>query len=248
MAHKQVDAVYCSAAPVDSRVPESADSAFLVPDWRHQLGVNEKIVFPPPAAVPTTGDSAAARMMKQGLKSVQPDAVGAAKRNARNMRVRFPCVLGEDDAAEWHSDSDGGPPGSAEDDIGEEPGPAIVDPAPPAAPQVPDPALPQNQQIPWGPFPWSLSKLMTGGVFSGWGANCLCHHNHGDAVRCTKSFLFSTNTEAETRCIAKKWLLMGVEIPKWDPDGRQQHVIDIRRNQIPLVDEDVLDAAADALL
>jgi hypothetical protein len=41
---------------------------------------------------------------------------------------------------------------------------------------------------------------------------------------------------------------MGVEIPTWDPDGRQQHVIDIRRNQIPLVDEDVLDAAADALL
>ena len=54
------------------------------------------------------------------------------------------------------------------------------------------------------------------------------------------------NTEPETRCIAKQWLLMGHEIRK-GTQQRPKHVRGVTRDSIPVVDEETLDIMAASL-
>ena len=74
-----------------------------------------------------------------------------------------------------------------------------------------------------------------------------CHKNDHDPLQCKRAFTFSSNTFDETRCIAKKWLLMGVDIAASEPDARDQHLRHIARGDIPIVDEAMLDAEAASL-
>ena len=121
----------------------------------------------------------------------------------------------------------------------EHPDPEEAQPVPP--PALPMPPVPVGA-VRWGP--WSISPVNRQGIHTGWGGNCLCHTNGGGGNPCQKNMAFGANTSQETRCLIKKWLLMGRDIATAGPQSRTQHAIDIRRSMIPLEDEASLDALA----
>ena len=100
--------------------------------------------------------------------------------------------------------------------------------------------------MPWGP--WSISEVWSGDVHVGWGANCCRHRNSWEGNPCKRSFRWAGYTEEQTRCQAKQWLLMGVGIRSQLRNGKQKHLSDIKREDIPLLPEAELDARAAALL
>ena len=100
----------------------------------------------------------------------------------------------------------------------------------------------------FGPF--SVSRVLRNGICIGWGGSCHQHRNVYDEqdTLCKRCFGFLPGeSEEHTRCLAKKWLLMGTRIPSGAPVGRHNHLLEIARDAIPVVDEQTLDAKAYAL-
>ena len=67
------------------------------------------------------------------------------------------------------------------------------------------------------------------------------HTDVGSMNPCRKTFRALHGDDGEARCLAKQWLLMGMDISAAALDGRTRHVYDIRRADIPLVPEADLD-------
>ena len=247
-----VDEIYVSEAPIDiARIADSANAVYLSDQWRSEMALAERIVYPVPASQATKPDAHAKRM-KDGLHSVQESAGSETKKknDADKCLMLMPSAPDADGEIEEFSDaSSAGGHAMSETESIPEAGPSFA--GPPAIVPGPDDggilASDGNGPFPFGP--WSISVIRFGGVQIGWGANCHCHFNeHGPFIDCKKTFNFASNTVAHTRCLAKQWLLMGVGIPRVGPEVRSQHVLKIRRQDVPLIDEADLDQQAAALL
>ena len=102
----------------------------------------------------------------------------------------------------------------------------------------------RSRLIPFGR--WSISAVMHRGVHTGWGANCNSHY--GSHLNCKKSFAAGAGGLDEARCLAKAWLLRGLDLSPASPTGRTDHVHSIGRAQlVPLEPEAVLDERASRL-
>ena len=108
--------------------------------------------------------------------------------------------------------------------------------------------------IPFGP--WTISQIWSKKQHTGWGANCCRHFSDGPVCLSCKKNIQARKVggvivpgaldEAERLC--KQWLLLGVTIRVSDPAGRQQHVLDITRDKIPLRSHAELDAEAATMM
>ena len=86
-------------------------------------------------------------------------------------------------------------------------------------------------------------------VLVGYGANCHRHRNTWQpGAACKRAFRFCGNTPDETRCLAKKWLLMGLPICSGLRNGKFKHLSNIAREDIPIVPEGELDRRAAELV
>ncbi|CAK0899303.1 unnamed protein product [Prorocentrum cordatum] len=87
------------------------------------------------------------------------------------------------------------------------------------------------------------------GKFVGYGGNCYRHRNTWQpGASCQRAFTFYGNTPEQTRCLAKKWLLMGVGIRSDLKNGKFRHLSEIKRSDIPLIPEAELDRLAAELV
>jgi hypothetical protein len=85
------------------------------------------------------------------------------------------------------------------------------------------------------------------GKHVGWGGNCNNHRPELQGATCKRQFRYCKNSDSETRRIAKKWLLMGLDIPEGDQHGCTNHILRIPRKSILLVEESILDKEANEL-
>ncbi len=249
---ERLQRVALSSAPVDdSVVPASASSVRLVADWQIQLFNSEHDVYPLPKGAGHK-ISAAMKVMKAGLKScADVDKAAAVKiKHPKSVGPKgHKTSMGPDSEEEWDSM---GSDSSANFDGDSDPDDPVPDPPPPGPHVAPAGGLDggparEVRKVPFGP--WSVSEVWSNGVHSGYGGNCGCHRNAGDGPSdlCKKSFTFAGSTPAETRCLAKSWLLMGLDIGEGD-DARKRHVKQIRRRDIPVLSEEELDRHAAALI
>jgi hypothetical protein len=240
-----------SSAPVDDSVrPVSASCVQLVADWRVQLFNNEQTIYP---LLKGSGKkiSTAVKRMRDGVKSVGE--------HQASVKIKFPkpagpkahmmTAVGSGSEEEWDDlGSDSSLPLDEESDP-DDPVPDIALPGGPVKPAHVGDAerFRENRMIPFGP--WSISEYYSGGKHVGYGANCGCHRNKKDTKTdlCKKVFTFAGESVVATRCLAKSWLLMGLDIGDAG-DARKAHVLDIRRGMVPRLSEDELDRRAAALL
>jgi hypothetical protein len=247
---RKTESVRCAPAPVDrGRVPASASVVFLKPNWRSELQFVD--VFPVPASVKASMDADAKRMAK-GLKSIIPEDKPAQR---PSLRIKYPKprlpsdpggeLSGSDMESGSNAGSGGGTDISSDSDGGGEgpvqlPGP-IADPAVDAVGSE-GVILRASQPEPFGC--WSVSRIRAKGVHVGWGANCHKHLDAGHRLECKKSFANSRHSLDELKCLAKQWLLMGLEVPQDSATARTEHVRDIHLEDIELRSEAELDAEA----
>ena len=233
MARTQVDEVFVAHAPVESRV--SYTSVLLFSDWVSRI--RETQVFPVMYRIPKCVSST----LTKGLRSVQEAPVKYVLPKVASAEADEPQDHPSDVSDEPESGDSDATVGVSQSGS-EHPDPEEAQPVPP--PALPLPPVPVGA-VRWGP--WSISPVNRQSIHSGWGGNCLCHTNGGGGNPCQKNMAFGTNTPQETKCLIKKWLLMGLEIPA-GPQSRTQHALDVKRSMIPLEDEASLDALAAQLV
>ena len=213
-----------------------ADRITLLDDWASQVFENEVQIFPPLPVMP--GSSVMNEGLRAGLASCQEKPFKRAKNEAS---VHFRPDGQSDTDSEVSLEGEGLPPAVVEHLAGQE---DVEDDH-----GVPEPADARQHRLhPWGRGRWTLSEVWNkeGNAQIGWNANC---NRHFDSTGrpCRKYLAFVDHTPDQCRCLAKEWLLMGVEIKCGDPGGRRKHVLDIRREHIVLRAEAQLDAMAEAL-
>ena len=181
-----------------------------------------------------------------GIRVVMPCPVRAPRRQAAPVVVED--EVWESSEHESNHDDDASADSDDEDQEAHAESDGEVEmPVEPRVPRVVVPAVGRHlTAFPFGR--WSISCLNPGGVFSGYGANCLKHSNRGRRVRCQKAFRFVYNTPEETLALAKQWLLLGLDIPEDSFSGQMDHVHGIDRSEIELRPAADLDHDAETAL
>jgi hypothetical protein len=232
-----ITGVYCFPAPVDRAHlhTENMMRVSLLPDWEERVASSELCVFPAPQREKVAKCKELSRMLR-GLKSfdAKPD-----RKLARPRGVKI--VLPGDGGASEGSESEDSNAAQQQSDTDEEPGPSS------AATPFPSDAASDIRCVKFGP--WTISETGPRSKPTGWGGNCHRHRNAGNCKKsCKKELTYGNLSPDECRCIIKKWLLMGVDIPADSASGQVDHVRGIPRHAIPVIDEDILDAEAAALM
>jgi hypothetical protein len=226
-----VDEIFYAPAPIDeARLPASICEGALLLNWEEIVRSTEVRVFP---SSQKAAKVKVDRTFKKGLASLIEKPSHPPRRHAG---IRHVIPGGGDEVSDSESSSNHSDGKSTES----EPGPSCAAPSTHGKRDL--------RSIPFGP--WTISQLGPIDSPTGWGGNC---HRHSNAAQskntaCKKEFAYIGHTSDQTRCLVKKWLLMGVDIPSDDPSGRKKHVLDVQRDHIPLCDEAELDAEAAALM
>jgi len=157
-----------------------------------------------------------------------------AKRRARVVAVH-PTPL--EPAAAPTSTTAASPAAAAVVDLGVDPAPVDDgDGAPVAKRARGDGVGRAERQQEWGQF--SLAEVWRGGQFIAWGANCMRHRDVGDGNVCQKQVTFKAGSSQavkdEAQRLAKVWLLLGLDAPEEDPEGRSKHLKEIGGRQFRL--------------
>ena len=256
-----IEEIFWSPAPI-ARTCESAEAVYLKDDWARQLSLHEKRVFPPPpkphreqgpAALARAALRAAQPCRKMGIVGPKPVKFKQPKfggKPAGKLHDPDPssssgsCMESEPSSGSCSDIPEDAPVIEAVDKaltVVEQP--LLMAPAPPSH------AVQRRQRkIVFGPF--SVSRAFRDDICIGIGGNCRKHRNVLDEPHtfCKRFFGFLLGeSEEHTRCLAKKWLLMGARIPSVSHMGRHNHLFGIARDAIPVCDEQTLDAGANAL-